>query len=213
MQLELTVKDPIVRGALALFPAFSDAPEAPHYLSGPEAEAAGFRRVSEQEAGVVVSELVVHNSGGEAGRGGAARAMSRSPRHTPGDLRRLNTRAVAESRGRGLGPRTNQGAVWDRVAAYWPGLIQGYAVDALQTPSGDATIADAETFVAQVLSAEATSEEAVGLGADLVIADDAVAEHALEWEHAVVHLAAFATSAITDRPRAGGRIDRSRWSR
>jgi hypothetical protein len=315
MQLELTVKDPIVRGALALFPAFSDAPEAPDYRTGPGAEAAGVLRVSEQETGTVVPELVVHNSGDqpvlllegetligakqnrtlnvsllvpagthlpvpvscvEAGRWGAARSMARSPRHAPGDLRRLNTRAVAESRRRGMGSRADQGAVWDRVAAYqadlgapsatsaledvygrvdtqltdllgeltplpdqrgvilaiggtvrgidwfdkastlaayWPGLVQGYAVDALHTPSGDATIADAEAFVAQVLTAPATPEDAVGLGQDLVIADDAVAGHALEWNDAVVHLAAFATEAIPDRPRAGGRIDRSRWSR
>jgi len=315
MQLELTVKDPIVRGALALFPAFSDAPGAPHYLSGPEAEAAGFLHVSEQESGAVVPELMVQNTGDEAvlllegetlvgakqnrtlnvsllvpgrarlavpvscveaGRWGAARAMARSPRHAPGDLRRLNTRAVAESRRLGLGARTDQSAVWARVAAYqddlaapsatsaledvysrvdaelvdlvgkltplpdqrgvivaiagavrgidwfdkpstlaayWPGLVQGYAVDALRTARGAATTGDAEKFVAQVLAADATSADAVGLGADLVIVDDAVAGHALEWEHAIVHLAAFATSTLPARPRAGGRIDRSRWSR
>jgi len=63
MQLELTLKDPIVRGALALFPVFSDAPGAPNYLSGPEAEAAGYLHVSEQESEAVVPELVVQNTG------------------------------------------------------------------------------------------------------------------------------------------------------
>lgn len=221
------------------------------------------------------TQLPVPVSCVDAGRWGAARAMARSPRHAPGDLRRLKTRAVAESRRRGMGSRADQGAVWDRVAsyqadlgapsatsaleavysrvdaqltdlvgeltplpdqrgvilsiggtvrgidwfdkastlaAYWPGLVQGYAVDALHAESSDATIADAEAFVEQVLTAQATSEDAVGLGADLVIANDAIAGHALEWEHAVVHLAAFAASTLPGRTRPGRRIDRSRWS-
>lgn len=315
MQLELTVKDPIVRGALALFPAFSDAPESPHYLTGPEAEAAGVLRVSEQETGAVVPELVIHNSGDqavlllegetligakqnrtlnvsllvpagthlpvpvscvEAGRWGAPRAAARSTRHAPSDLRRLNTRAVAESRRRNLGPRGDQGAVWDRIStyqadhaapsatgaledvygrlgarlidlvggitplpgqrgvvlaigdtvrgidwfdkastldAYWPGLVQGYAVDALRAQPGEVAIADAEAFVEQVLTAEATAEDAVGLGQDMVIMNDEVAGHSLEWEHAVVHLAAFATLSSDEPSRPTRRIDRSRWSR
>ncbi len=313
MQLELTVKDPIVRGALALFPAFSSAPEAPQYLTGPEAEAAGVLRVGEQGSGDV-PELVVHNAGTEpvlllegetligakqnrtlnvsllvpagthlpvpvscveAGRWGAPREMARSARHAPSDLRRLKTRGVAASRRRGGGPRADQGAVWDRIAsyqsdlaapsatsaledvyrrvdddltglvgeltplpdqrgvilsiagtvrgidwfdkastlaAYWPGLVQGYAVDALHTEPGDITIERAEAFVAQVLGAEASAADAVGLGQDLVIADDAVVGNALEWEDAVVHLAAFASPTLPERPRPGRRIDRSRWT-
>ena len=312
MQLELVVKDPIVRGALALFPAFSDAPAAPHYLTGPEAEASGVLRVSEQGSGDV-PELVVHNSGieavlllegetligakqnrtlnvsllvpagtylpvpvscVEAGRWGAPRAMARSVRHAPSDLRRLKTRGVAESRRRGSGPRSDQGAVWDRIAtyqrdhavasatgaledvyglvdhdvahlvgeltplpdqrgvilaigdtvrgidffdkastlaAYWPGLVQGYAVDALRAQPADVTIADAEAFMAQVLTAEATTADAVGLGRDLVIADAAVAGNALEWDDAVVHLAAFASPTAPEQPRPARRINRSRW--
>ncbi len=315
MDLELIVKDPIVRGALALFPAYSDAPAAPSYLSGPEAEVAGVLHVSERESGAAVPELEVHNTGNtpvlllegetlvgakqnrtlnvsilipaqthvpvpvscvEAGRWGAPQETARSPRHAPGDLRRLKTMAVNESRGRGLGPRSNQSEVWERIsryeadlgassstsaledvfvgvdsdldrmvgeltplpdqrgvvvaiggtvrgidffdkastlAAYWPGLVQGYAVDALRTPAGAATINDAEAFVGQVRAAKATVEPAAGDGRSLVIGDDAVAGHALEWEGAIVHLAAFATSALQSRPRAGGRIDRSRWSR
>jgi nucleoside-diphosphate-sugar epimerase len=97
------------------------------------------------------------------------------------------------------------------LAAYWPGLVQGYAVDALHVQPADVTIADAEAFIAQVLTAEATTADAVGLGRDLVIADAAVAGNALEWDDAVVHLAAFASPTTTEQPRPARRINRSRW--
>ena len=318
MDLELTVKDPIVRGALALFPVYSHAAPAPAYLTGPEAEAAGVLHVSELETGAAVPELSVKNTSTtpvlllegetlvgakqnrtlnvsilvpatstipvpvscvEAGRWGAPRASARSRRHAPGDLRRLNAETVAMSRRAGHGTRADQGRVWDRVATYqadlhapsatgaledvyaavdddlvrlvgklnplpeqcgvvvavgstvrgidvfdkastlatyWPGLVQGYAIDALHDAPGEVAITDAEAFVDQVRSAPVSPHDAAGLGRDLAIGDDSVAGHALEWEAAMVHLAAFATATASggepNRPaRASRTIDRSRW--
>ena len=99
------------------------------------------------------------------------------------------------------------------LKAYWPGLVQGYAVDALHTPNGEATMDDANALVAQVLAAETSTDNAFGLGRGLTISEDAVAGHALEWSDAIVHLAAFATGTTEARPRAARRIDRSQWRR
>src|SRR4051794_8775907 len=63
MELELIVKDPLVRGPLALYPLFSAAPSAPPYLTGPEAERLGVLRVSEKPGGAAVPELAIHNTG------------------------------------------------------------------------------------------------------------------------------------------------------
>ena len=38
MQLDLLVKDPVVRGGLAVFPVFSTSPAASLYLTGPDAD-------------------------------------------------------------------------------------------------------------------------------------------------------------------------------
>lgn len=61
--LDLLVKEPLVRGPLALYPLCSTAPVAPAYLSGPEAERLGVLRVAEKPDGATVPELVVHNTG------------------------------------------------------------------------------------------------------------------------------------------------------
>jgi len=315
MELELTVKDPIVRGALALFPVYSHTAPAAAYLTGPQAEAAGVLHVSELETGAEVPELSVKNTSTtpvlllegetlvgakqnrtlnvsilvpatsaipvpvscvEVGRWGAPRAAARSRRHAPGDLRRLNAETVMESRRAGRGVRADQGRVWERVAAYetahhapsatgaledvyhavdddllglvgslaplpdqrgvvvavgasvrgidlfdnpttlatyWPGLVQGYAMDALGAPKGEVAITDAEAFVEQVRTAPVSPHDAVGLGQDLVIGDGVVAGHALEWDGTVVHLAAFATGDEGRRESTTRRIDRSRWIR
>lgn len=313
MNLDIIVKDPIVRGPLALFPLFGNAIAAPAYLTGPEAEAAGVLHVAERDGAAAVPELVVHNTGAqpllllegetmigakqnrtlnvsvlvdagarlavpvscvEAGRWGSPQAAARSARHSPGDLRRLNTMNVAASRRAGGGPRGDQGAVWDRVAmyqhdlaapsatgaledvyirveddllalvarinplpnqrgvvvavggrvcgidwfdkpetlaSYWAGLTQGYAVDALRATPGDVAITGAEAFVRRVRDSDVTSEPAVGLGRDRTITADDVVGHALEWEGAIVHLAAFATADAHGRGPRARQIDRRRW--
>jgi hypothetical protein len=61
MQLDLLVKDPVVRGGLALFPVFSTSPSASLYLTGPDADAAQALAIGEHDDHEVVEELVVHN--------------------------------------------------------------------------------------------------------------------------------------------------------
>ena len=312
MKLDLLVKDPTVRGALALFPVFSSSPVAPGYLTGPEADAADLLTVGEHDAGATVPELVVHNTakspvllvegetllgawqnrtlnvsvlvpaGGkltipvtcvEAGRWNDTQPMGRSGRHAPSDLRRLKTASVNAARADGFGTVSDQGAVWDRIrgyeadlsvpspthalddmyrevqpdldaavdglepaadqcgvvvaiggkvcgtdifdkrstlAAYWAGLLAGYAVDALRQDAGAGSLADAESFVARVLDASDVSERAVGMGHDHALTSDSVSGHALEWEGAIVHLAAFATEPGRDAVRTRV-IDRRHW--
>lgn len=60
---DVIVKEPLVRGPLALYPLFSLAPAAPAYLTGPEAERLGVLRVGEVPGGATVPELTVHNTG------------------------------------------------------------------------------------------------------------------------------------------------------
>jgi hypothetical protein len=64
----------------------------------------------------------------EAGRWGAPRASSRSPRHAPSDLRRVKTSALASDDRRGL----KQAQVWDRVAQYQHDLAAPSATGALE---------------------------------------------------------------------------------
>ena len=61
MQLDLLVKDPVVRGSLALFPVFSTSPAASYYLTGSDADAAQALAIGEHDEYEVVEELVVHN--------------------------------------------------------------------------------------------------------------------------------------------------------
>jgi hypothetical protein len=63
MNIELNVKDPLIRGPLALYPLFSPSPSAPPYLTGPEAERMGVLRVAEQPGGATVPQLAIHNTG------------------------------------------------------------------------------------------------------------------------------------------------------
>jgi hypothetical protein len=90
------------------------------------------------------------------------------------------------------------------LAAYWDGLLAGYALDAVGGRSGrtaggegdrtgSAAFAanDAEAFLDQVLGAPATEATAVALGTEVHFGDDDVTGGALVWDRAVVHLAAF----------------------
>ena len=97
------------------------------------------------------------------------------------------------------------------LAAYWDGLVAGYAIDALRAPAGAPSVSDAEALVARVLAARDTPRRAVGLGRDHTLEGDGITGHALEWKAATVHLAAFVTSD-DGRPTHTTRvIDRNRW--
>ena len=212
----------------------------------------------------------------EAGRWGHENLVTRSSRHVPSDLRRIQYAGRAAARRACAGVQTDQGGVWDRVAAYqsefaaasgtgaledvyvqvgpeldallagvapepdqhgvivavggkvrgidlfdkpstlaayWDGLVAGYALDALRTPAADVTVADAQAFLDRLDGAVDDVSAATGLGFDHDLAGDGVAGHALEWEGAHVHLAAFATDGGggPGRVTTTRRIDRRRW--
>jgi hypothetical protein len=96
------------------------------------------------------------------------------------------------------------------LAAYWDGLVAGYAIDALRAPSGASAVSDAEAFVARVLAATDTPRPAVGLGRDHTLEGSGITGHSLEWKTATVHLAAFVTSADGGRTHPARVIDRNR---
>ena len=87
------------------------------------------------------------------------------------------------------------------LAAYWDGLLAGYALDALGGRSTDTRrgadanevfdSAEARAFLDRVLGSDATEAEAVALGTEVHFGDDDVTGGALIWDGAVVHLAAF----------------------
>ena len=88
------------------------------------------------------------------------------------------------------------------LAAYWDGLLAGYALDAVggrAVTAGGGTGMDpagfdqsaAGAFLERVLGSPATKSAAVALGTEVHFGDDDVTGGALVWEGAVVHLAAF----------------------
>jgi hypothetical protein len=78
-------------------------------------------------------------------------------------------------------------------AAYWDGLVAGYAMDALAAHESTIGVSAAAEFVGRLLDATDTLTDAIGLGRDHVLQGDGITGHALEWDGAIVHLAAFAT--------------------
>jgi hypothetical protein len=75
----------------------------------------------------------------------------------------------------------------------WPRLVRGYAMGALGAPVRGVDEGVIERFLAHVTEADATSHEGVGLGIDVLITSSDLVASALVWEHAVVHLAVFAS--------------------
>ncbi|MGH9009248.1 MAG: ARPP-1 family domain-containing protein [Acidimicrobiia bacterium] len=86
------------------------------------------------------------------------------------------------------------------LAAYWDGLLAGYALDAVDgqaAPGSTFEEADARAFLDRILATPATKTDAdaVALGTEIHFGDDDVTGGALVWEGAVVHLAAFGVAA------------------
>jgi hypothetical protein len=80
----------------------------------------------------------------------------------------------------------------DTLAAYWDGLVRGYAMDALGQPDATATLADAKAFAAVLGEARLTEAPGAGLGVELHLRSHQVVGSGLRWDGAVCHLAAFA---------------------
>ena len=82
------------------------------------------------------------------------------------------------------------------LAAYWDGLVAGYAMEAIGNPPPAFSLADAETFATRVLATAVTEAPGVALGTEFHLddADGDLTGTGLAWEGTVVHLAAFESS-------------------
>jgi hypothetical protein len=79
------------------------------------------------------------------------------------------------------------------LAAYWDGLVAGYAMEAAGAPDVPVNLADAKAFAAAVATAGSRFDPAVGLGHDVRLAAPGIVGLGLEWDGTIVHLAAFAS--------------------
>lgn len=99
----------------------------------------------------------------------------------------------------------------ETLAGLWGRLVRGYAMESLGARTRQPSPENVEAFVARIQTAHATAHDAVGLGNEVVLTDEAFVASALVWRETVVHLAAFA-DASTARERPGRRVPRS-WFR
>lgn len=98
----------------------------------------------------------------------------------------------------------------ETLAAYWDGLVAGYALDAIGVaPSAAPPVIAAERFAAQVLATAATPGPTIGLGTTSTLTGDGVVGHTLEWD-AIVHMSAFVDDTAPDAGRMAARPIRRR---
>jgi hypothetical protein len=79
----------------------------------------------------------------------------------------------------------------DTLAAYWDGLVRGYAMDALGARRATATLADVKAFTAGLSEGRVTEAPGVGLGTELHVDSSRIVGTGLRWEGAICHFAAF----------------------
>jgi len=80
----------------------------------------------------------------------------------------------------------------DTLAAFWEGLVNGYALDALDlTTDPEVPAEEARVFLAEVAAADVERQPGVDLGTDLFLEGPTVTGVGLEWDGALRHLAAF----------------------
>jgi hypothetical protein len=76
----------------------------------------------------------------------------------------------------------------------FPKLLRSYGIEAIES-EGDSEFnispAEASNFIAQVVSAEATQHQAIGLGEDIRLSTENVTAAALVVDSKIIHLAAF----------------------
>jgi hypothetical protein len=95
----------------------------------------------------------------------------------------------------------------ETLAALWPRLVRGYAMEALGGPSRPIAAGAATAFLERVTSGEASSHGGVGLGTEVVVTGPGSVASALVWQDSVIHLAAFGSAeqgsrraAVIERP-------------
>ena len=77
------------------------------------------------------------------------------------------------------------------LAAYWPQLVQGYALDALSAEEVGAVADEAERFLREVETADVQRSPSTGLGTDVLLDAATVTGIGIDWDGALRHLAAF----------------------
>lgn len=88
----------------------------------------------------------------------------------------------------------------DTLAAYWDGLVRGYALDAVQADATKATDpSSALRFLRSVAGATATEGPGVGLGNELHLESDTVTGTGLRWDGHLRHLATSPPSSAPTR--------------
>lgn len=95
-----------------------------------------------------------------------------------------------------LGRRVVAAEIFDRpdtLAAYWPALIDGYALDAGDTPEGRPSATRALGFLADLARIRPVENPGVGLGTELHVLDAGIAATGLRVDDTLIHLSAFAT--------------------
>ena len=80
-------------------------------------------------------------------------------------------------------------------AAYWRGLVDGYALDAARSSGEDSTSPErAEALLDTVRRTPFEVRSGVSLGEELQAETEALVASGIAWEGRLLHLACFATS-------------------
>ena len=80
----------------------------------------------------------------------------------------------------------------ETLSKLWHRLLSGYAMDAIERPTGKYDDASVDSFLASAAGAPYTEHAGVGLGTNVVITSDQVVGGALAYETGVVHVSLFA---------------------
>lgn len=92
----------------------------------------------------------------------------------------------------------------ETLAAFWAGLVHGYALDALHlSPEGEVPAEEVRAFLNEVAEADIERQSGVDLGTDLFLDAPTVTGVGLEWEGTLRHLAAFRIDPDEREGRAG----------
>jgi hypothetical protein len=108
----------------------------------------------------------------------------------------------------------------ETLAAFWDGLVRGYALDALHlSPEGEVLAEEVRAFLTEVAEADVERQPGVDLGTDLFLDAPTVTGVGLEWEGTLRHLAAFRLDP-DERDGRKARVEREaqvgrtrRWTR
>jgi hypothetical protein len=84
----------------------------------------------------------------------------------------------------------------ETLAAYWDGIVSGYALDGLDTAETPADLDAVRGFVDQLDQVTEERVGGVGLGTEIHFESAAVAGAALVWNDTLVHLSAYSLGGM-----------------